>query len=99
VRKIHRCSSDIPYLSVERVKTYARRTRHYWVHVDLGTGWYCFDPTWTPKHRFNCFMWTKAQCDTCRLYWYYKEDEYPPLATEPFDYDAVVEMERQGLLP
>lgn len=91
--------TDIPYLSVERVKTYARRTRHYWVHVDLGTGWYCFDPTWTPKHRFNCFMWTKAQCDTCRLYWYYKEDEYPPLATEPFDYDAVVEMERQGLLP
>ncbi len=91
--------TDIPYLSVERVKTYVRRTRHYWVHVNLGTGWYVFDPTWTPKHRIECFMWTKEQCSSCRLYWHYKEDEYPPLATERFDYDAVVEMERNGLLP
>ncbi len=91
--------TDIEYLSVERVKTYVRKTRHYWVHVNLGTGWYVFDPTWTPKHQFNCFMWTKAQCNTCRLYWHYNEAEYPPLAAEPFDYDAVVEMEKSGQLP
>lgn len=91
--------TDIPYLSVERVKTYVRRTRHYWVHVNLGTGWYVFDPTWTPKHRCECFMWTKAQCNSFRLYWHYNESEYPPLATERFDYDAVVEMERNGTLP
>ena len=91
--------TDIQYLSVERVKTYMRRTRHYWVHVNLGTGWYVFDPTWTPKHQAECFMWTKAQCNSFRLYWHYNEAEYPPLATEPFDYDAVVEMERAGKLP
>ncbi len=91
--------TDIQYLSVERVKTHVRRTRHYWVHVNLGTGWYVFDPTWTKKHPVNCFMWTKKQCDSCRLYWYYKASEYPPLATEPFDYDKVVKMEREGLLP
>ncbi len=91
--------TDIPYLSVERVKTYVRRTRHYWVHVNLGTGWYVFDPTWTTKHPVKCFMWTKAQCNSCRLYWNYNESEYPPLATERFDYDAVVEMERNGTLP
>ena len=91
--------TGIQYLSVERVKTYARRTRHYWVMVNLGTGWYMFDPTWTPKHRFNCFMWTKAQCNSCRLYWNYKESDYPPLATKKFDYNAVVAMERKGTLP
>ncbi len=91
--------TDIPYLSVERVKSSVRRTRHYWVHVNIGTGWYCFDPTWTPKHPLNCFMWTRAQCSTSRMYWYYRYADYPPLATEPFDYDAVVEMEKNGLLP
>ena len=91
--------TGIRYLSVERVRTYTRRTRHYWVMVNLGTGWYVFDPTWTPKHRFICFMWTKAQCNSCYLYWYYRESDYPPLATERFDYEAVVEMERSGTLP
>lgn len=82
--------TDIAYLSVERVKVYPWRTRHFWVHVNVGTGWYVFDPTWTPKHRFNCFMWTKAQCNRSRNYWKFDESKYPPLATEPFDYDAVV---------
>ena len=91
--------TDIRYLSVERVKVYPWRTRHYWTLVNVGTGWYVFDPTWTPKHRFNCFMWTKQQCNSCRGYWNYNESEYPPLETEPFDYDAVVELERSGLLP
>lgn len=91
--------TDIRFLSVERVKAGVWRTRHYWVMVDLGTGWYILDPTWTPRHRADCFMWTKEQCKSFPLYWNYKESEYPPLATERFDYDAVVEMERSGLLP
>ncbi|MBR4906625.1 MAG: transglutaminase domain-containing protein [Clostridia bacterium] len=91
--------TDIPYLSVERVKTSVWRTRHYWVMVDLGTGWYVFDPTRTRKHPVDCFMWTKQECRTVWLYWNYNEADYPPLATEPFDYDAVVEMERSGQLP
>lgn len=91
--------TDIPYLSVERVKAGVWRTRHYWVMTNVGTGWYVFDPTWTRRHQVNCFMWTKAQCRSVYLYWNYKEEDYPPLATEPFDYDAVVEMERGGQLP
>ena len=91
--------TGIPYLSVERVKTSTWRTRHYWVMVDLGTGWYIFDPTWTQRHQVNCFMWTKEQCSSVYLYWNYNEEAYPPLSAEPFDYDAVVEAERSGLLP
>ena len=91
--------TGIPYLSVERVKAYPWRTRHYWVHVNTGTGWYVFDPTWTPRHRFNCFMWTKAQCDACRNYWKYDESKYPPLATEPFDYEAVAAAQRAADRP
>ena len=87
--------TDIQYPSVERVKAYPWRTRHFWVHVNVGTGWYVFDPTWTPKHRFNCFMWTKAQCNSCRNYWKYDESKYPPLAAERFDYDAVVAAQKQ----
>ena len=91
--------AGIRYLSVERLKTSTWRTRHYWTMVDLGTGWYIFDPTWTPRHRVNCFMWTEAQCRSVWLYWNYDESYYPPLATTPFDYDAVVELERSGQLP
>ena len=87
--------TDISYLSVERVKASPWRTRHFWVHVNIGTGWYVFDPTWTPKHRFNCFMWTAAQCNRCRNYWKYDESKYPPLATELFDYDAVVAAQKK----
>ena len=88
--------TDIQYLSVERVKSRTWRTRHYWVHVNVGTGWYCFDPTRTRRHRFDCFMWTHEQCETAeRLYWNFDETKYPPLATEPFDYDAVLAAQRQ----
>ena len=67
--------------------------------ANVGTGWYIFDPTWTRRHQVNCFMWTKEQCSSVRLYWNYNEADYPPLAEEPFDYDAVVEMERSGIIP
>ena len=91
--------TDIEYVSVERVKTEKRKTRHYWINVNLGTGWYVFDPTWTRYHKFDCFMWTEKQCDSCKLYWHFDTKNYPPLATEPFDYDAVVAAEKAGLLP
>ena len=90
--------TDIEYISVERLKSDRRRTRHYWVNVNLGTGWYVFDPTWTPLHKFTCFMWTKKQCDSCSQYWLFAYEKYPPLASEPFDYDAVVAAEKAGLL-
>ena len=91
--------TDITYISVERLKSSARMTRHYWVNVDLGTGWYVFDPTWTNLHKFNCFMWTEQQCRSCYKYWLFDTTKYPGLATETFDYDKIVQMERDGLLP
>ena len=91
--------TGIEYESVERVKSPRRRTRHYWVHVNLGTGWYVFDPTWTNLHKFDCFMWTEAQCNSCRQYWQFDKTKHHPLATERFNYDAVVQAERSGQLP
>lgn len=91
--------AGIEYESVERVKSHRRQTRHYWVHVNLGNGWYVFDPTWTPLHKFTCFMWTEAQCDSCRQYWQFDKTKHHALATERFDYDAVVLAERNGELP
>ena len=90
--------TGIEYESVERVKSPRRQTRHYWVHVNVGTGWYVFDPTWTPLHKFTCFMWTEAQCDSCRQYWQFDKTKHHPLATDRFDYDAVVQAERSGTL-
>lgn len=91
--------TGIPYLSVERLKVPPWKTRHFWVHVNVGTGWYCFDPTWTQKHQVYCFMWSKSERSGMRHYWNYDESKYPPMATEHFDYDAVVEMERQARNP
>ncbi len=91
--------TDIHYLSVERMKSSSWRTRHYWVMVNLGTGWYHFDPTRTQKHRVDCFMWTKEKCAYYDKYWLFDQSDYPAMAKTPFDYDAVVQMERDGLLP
>ncbi len=88
---------DIPYLCVTRK---SNTSRHYWVIVNVGTGWYHFDPinyySWN-----RCFMWTNQQCQvkTIPEFWRFHEENYPPIATEPFDYNAVVQMERDGLLP
>ena len=89
---------QIPYMSVTRKSS---TTRHYWVIVNIGTGWYHFDPLRTRAHRSSCFMCTTKQClSMARPYfWRFHEENFPPIATEPFDYDAVVQMERDGLIP
>lgn len=89
---------EIPYMSVTRKSS---TTRHYWVIVNIGTGWYHFDPLRTRAHKSKCFMCTTKQClSMARSYfWRFHEENFPPIATEPFDYEAVVQMERDGLLP
>ena len=87
---------QVPYMSLTRKSS---ATRHYWVIVNIGTGWYHYDPLVTRIHRHRCFMWTNKQCKVKPYFWRFHEENYPPIATEPFDYDAVVQMERQGLLP
>ena len=86
----------IPYMSLTRR---GGSTRHYWLIVNIGTGWYHFDPLVTRVHKFKCFMWTTKQCLAKPYFWRFYEENYPAIATEPFDYDAVVQMERDGLLP
>ena len=86
----------IPYMSVTRR---GGSTRHYWLIVNIGTGWYHFDPLLTRVHKFKCFMWTTKQCLAKPYFWRFYEENYPAIATEPFDYDAVVQMEKEGKLP
>jgi len=86
----------IPYMSVTRR---GGSTRHYWLIVNIGTGWYHFDPLKTRVHNYSCFMWTTQQCLAKPYFWRFYEENYPAIATDPFDYDAVVQMEREGKLP
>ena len=75
------------------------RTRHFWVIVNIGTGWYHFDPTIAPHHKHKCFMWTNKQCQVKSYFWRYEKESFPEIATENFDYNAIVEAERSGRLP
>lgn len=86
----------VEYMSLTRL---GGRTRHYWMIVNIGTGWYHFDPTIAPRHSHKCFMWTNAQCKVKSYFWRYDHSKYPEIATEKFDYDEVVRLEREGLLP
>ena len=87
---------QVPYMSVTRR---GGATRHYWLIVNIGTGWYHFDPLISRVHKHKCFMWTNQQCKVKPYFWRFYEDNFPPIATELFDYDAVVQAEREGKLP
>ena len=86
----------VEYMSVTRL---GGATRHYWTIVNLGTGWYHFDTTISSSHQSKCFMWTNEQCQIKPHFWRFDRSKYPEIATEKFDYKAVVAMEREGLLP
>ncbi len=86
----------IEYMSLTRL---GGRTRHFWVIVNIGTGWYHFDPTLAPQHKHKCFMWTNEQCKIKSYFWRYDHSKYPEIATEKFDYDEIVRLEREGKLP
>ncbi len=86
----------VEYMSVTRL---GGATRHYWTIVNLGTGWYHFDTTISSTHQSRCFMWTNEQCQIKPHFWRFDRSKYPEIATEPFDYKAVVAMEKEGLLP
>ena len=85
---------DVEYMSVTRK---GGRTRHYWVIVNVGTGWYHFDPTIAPQHKHRCFMWTNKQCKVKPYFWRFEESKYPPIADTPFDKDAVIAAEREQM--
>ena len=71
-----------------RVMFITRRSsaRHYWLLVDLGTGWYHFD-TYNdgPSRKFECFMLTTEEVlDLYPFFWRYDHKVYPESATERF---------------
>ena len=61
--------------------------RHYWLMVDLGTGWYHFDPlNHGPSRRYRCFMLTTQETqDLYPFFWRYDHKIYPDTPKEPFD--------------
>lgn len=60
--------------------------RHYWLMVDVGTGWYHFDPLNSgPSRKFQCFMLTTQEClNLYPFFWKYDHKLYPESATERF---------------
>ncbi len=70
-------------------------TNHYWLLVNVGTGWYHFDATCSREHSFKCCMWTDAQCSIMGKYWVYEKNAVPPVATERFSIDKAAAVEAE----
>ena len=62
---------------------------HYWLLVDLGTGWYHFDPYNSgPSRKFECFMLTTEEVlDLYPSFWKYDHRVYPETPTTPFRWE------------
>lgn len=80
----------IENLPVER---YKGRSSHYWLLVNIGTGWYHYDPSpQSMEDPFRCFMKTDAQVkayarsrsDGRSDYYKFDESKYPERATEKY---------------
>ena len=80
----------IDNLPVER---YKGKSSHYWLLVNIGTGWYHYDPSpQSDEDPFRCFMKTDAQVkayarsrsDGRSDYYKFDESKYPARATEKY---------------
>ena len=85
--------TDIPYMSVTRK---GGATRHYWLLVNVGTGWYHLDANNNANANWRCFMWTNAQCASPAGFWTYDTTKYPEVAAEPFITSAVIAAEKEN---
>ena len=54
-------------------------TNHYWLLVNVGTGWYHFDATNSREHGYKCRMWTDEQCSVMGRFWAYEVSACPPV--------------------
>ena len=62
-----------------------RPTRHYWLLVNLGTGWYHFDAINTCYFNFERFMRTdKEMLSHGRNFWSFDRSLYPPTPEKPY---------------
>lgn len=90
ITKVLLDNCGIDNLPVERDST---KSSHYWLLVNVGTGWYHLDTLGTyAQFPFKCFMKTDAQVEAyCRSrtdgktdYYKYDKSLYPDRATEPY---------------
>ena len=72
-------------------------THHYWLLVNVGTGWYHFDATNSREHGYKCCMWTAAQCSVMRRFWVFETQAAPPVATERFDREKAIAVEEEWI--
>lgn len=73
---------DCQVLSVERLNG---RTQHFWCLVNLGTGWYHFDPCNVGPEHLKCFMKTSEELVKYSVqYWRFDTTLYPQLETRPY---------------
>lgn len=62
-----------------------RDTHHYWLLVNLGTGWYHFDAINVGPRNYECFMRTDAAIKArAANFWSFDESLYPPTPTEDY---------------
>lgn len=87
--------TDIQYMSVTRK---GGASRHFWLLVNVGTGWYHLDANNNAFANWRCFMWTNEQCAYPPGFWNFEQSVYPAVATEPFSAEAVIAMEKDGTL-
>lgn len=62
-----------------------KNTHHWWLLVDLGTGYYHFDAINVGPKRYECFMRTTEEVlKRSRSFWSFNQSLYPATPTEPF---------------
>lgn len=62
-----------------------KTTRHYWLLVNLGSGWYHFDAISVGPVDYDCFMRTdKEILSRGRNFWSFDRSLYPPTPETPF---------------
>lgn len=62
-----------------------KNTRHWWLLVDLGTGYYHFDAINVGPKNFTCFMRTTEEVlKRSRNFWSFNQSLYPATPTKPF---------------
>lgn len=75
------------------VERYKGKSSHYWLLVNIGTGWYHYDASpQSSADPYRCFMKTNAQVKSYAAgrsdgrsdYYRIDESKYPPLATEKY---------------
>ncbi len=62
-----------------------RTTHHYWLLVNLGTGWYHIDTTNVGPQHYECFMRTDAEMHARGAnFWSFDHSLYPPTPDEKY---------------